>query len=189
MCCRFPAHLQNYARRVTIIRGAYPVLLGMTSGSSFELSGRGVHVWTLRIAASRDDAARFEPILAPDEKDRAARFRFDHLQRSFIVTRGALRRLLGGYLNRAPASLLLVYGAKGKPALEPTAGIHFNVTHSGGLAVFAFTAGCEIGVDVEWIRPLAEMRDIAGRFFCAGETATSCRFRPVSANPPSSAAR
>lgn len=143
----------------------------MIAGCSFELSGRDVHVWILRTGASDAVAAKFEPVLVSDERDRAARFRFDHLRQSFVITRGALRCLLGRYLGLDPASIRFNYGSKGKPALAATAGIEFNMTHSGGLAAFAFTVGCQIGVDLEQIRPLTETQDIANRFFCSEEAA------------------
>jgi 4'-phosphopantetheinyl transferase len=143
----------------------------MIAGCSFELSGRGVHVWTLRTGASDAVAANFEPVLAPDEKDRAARFRFDRLRHSFVIRRGALRYLLGRYLDRHPASIRFNYGSKGKPAVASAVGIEFNTTHSGGLSVFAFTVGCQIGVDLEQIRLLTETQHIADRFFCSEEAA------------------
>ena len=139
-------------------------------GCSFALSERDIHVWTLRIDAPAGIAAEFEPVLVPSEMERAARFRFDHLRRSFVIARGALRCLLGRYLSVCPASLHLDYGSKGKPGLASAGGIEFNVTHSGGLAVFAFTIGCPVGVDLEQIRPLTGIEDIASRFFCPEET-------------------
>jgi 4'-phosphopantetheinyl transferase len=139
--------------------------------SLFELAGRSVHVWSIRTEASNAVAARFELILAPDERHRAARFAFDHLRHSFILARGALRILLGHYLNVHPASIEFQYSSKGKPALAESAGIEFNASHSGRLAVFALTAGCQIGVDVEQLRPLRDMQSIADRFFCPEEAA------------------
>ena len=35
--------------------------------------------------------------------------------------------------------------------------------------MFAFTRGCEIGIDLEQIRPLQDMQDMADRFFSAEE--------------------
>jgi len=102
---------------------------------------------------------------------RAAQFRFERDRNSFVLARGVLRTLLGRYLHISPAGIRFEYRPKGKPALALPAGIDFNVSHSGGLAVFAFTAGCEIGVDVESIRPLPDLQSIADRFFCAGEAA------------------
>jgi 4'-phosphopantetheinyl transferase len=137
----------------------------------FELAGRSVELWPVRLDASDVVFARFRRILAPDEAARAARFRFDHLRRSFILSRGALRILLGNYLSVAPGGIRFCYGSKGKPALADPVPIQFNASHSGALALFAFTLGCEVGVDVEQIRRLQDMQEIASRFFCSEETA------------------
>jgi len=136
---------------------------------SLALTGRLVHIWPVRIEPSNAMTEQLESILAPDEKARAARFRFEHLRHSFILAHGALRVLLGCYLDVPPASIQFQYGPKGKPSLGAPAHVNFNASHSGGLVVFAFTRGCELGVDVEQIRPLPDMQDIAARFFCPEE--------------------
>ena len=126
-------------------------------------------MWTLHINGSGAAAAPFDSVLTRDEKDRAERFRFDHLRNAFVTTRGTLRHLLGRYLTSDPASIRFKYSATGKPTVASTTGIEFNVTHSGSLAVFSVASGCQLGVDVERIRPLTEMQDIARRFFCRDE--------------------
>ena len=133
------------------------------------LSERDVHVWTLRTPVADGVALKFEAVLSPDERDRAARLRFDPLRRSFVVARGALRSLLGRYLGLHPGSIHFNYGTKGKPALPFPAPIDFNTTHSGDLTAFAFIVGCQIGIDLELIRPLSEMKEIVDRFFCPNE--------------------
>jgi 4'-phosphopantetheinyl transferase len=139
---------------------------------SFRLTGQMIHVWSLRTAdVSKAVVSKLEPFLTPDERERAERFRFENLRRSFVLTRGALRVLLGRYLHVPPAKIQLAYGSKGKPRLAEPGLATFNVSHSGGMAVFGFAAGCEVGVDVEEIHPLADMLDIARRFFCPAETA------------------
>jgi 4'-phosphopantetheinyl transferase len=120
--------------------------------------------------APRTVIAQFERVLAPAELARAARFRVDHLRRSFVLARGALRALLAGYLRTSASGIEFKYGAKGKPSLA-MASISFNASHSGSLAVFAFACGAEIGVDVERIRPMQEMQGIADHFFCPEEAA------------------
>src|SRR3982075_1773916 len=139
---------------------------------SFGLTGQVVHVWSLRTTeVSNAVVSKFEMFLTPDERKRAARFRFVNLRHSFVVTRGALRVLLGRYLHVPPAKIQIAYGSKGKPRLAEPELATFNVSHSGGLAVFGFAASCEIGIDVEEILPLADMLDLARRFFCRAETA------------------
>src|SRR5690242_19811490 len=99
------------------------------------LNDRNIHVWPLHTDASDAVVARLEDILAPDERDRAARFLFNHLRRSYVLTRGALRILLGHNLRVSAASIQFEYGSKGKPFLPPPATIGFNTSHSGELAV------------------------------------------------------
>jgi 4'-phosphopantetheinyl transferase len=112
-----------------------------------------------------------ERVLAPEEIARAQQFSFSHLRASFILVRGALRILLGRYLHIHPNSIRFIYGSKGKPYLEPIFPFHFNMTHSGNLAAIAITSDCPVGMDLERIRPLSEIQQIASHFFCAEETA------------------
>ena len=144
----------------------------MTSlAGQFELANRIVHVHGVRLHAPDTVAAQFHTILTPDERDRAARFSFPHLQRSFLLARGALRILLGRYLHADPDALLFQYGPNGKPALADPASLRFNLSHSGGLALFAFALDCEVGIDIEAIRPLPDLEQIAVRQFSAQESA------------------
>ena len=136
---------------------------------SFDLSTRQIHVWTLRTIASRNVIARFEEVLAPDEVSRAAQFRVSRPRESFILTRAVLRYLLGHYLGQRPASICLQYGTNGKPSLSQNDELRFNVTHSENMAAIAFTQGCDVGIDLEQLRPLPDLDEIAARSFCKEE--------------------
>jgi 4'-phosphopantetheinyl transferase len=139
--------------------------------AAFELADRQVHVWPVTLEAPDAVVERYRGLLNADERARAARFHFDKLRRSFTLARGALRVLLGRYRKVAAGEIQFRYGARGKPALAAASRLHFNASHSGTLALFAFTLDCEIGVDVEHVRPRSAMEDIAQRFFSADETA------------------
>ena len=141
----------------------------MRSAFSFQLSESQIHIWSFPTKASRYVVTAFEGTLVHEERDRALRFRFDHLYASFIIAHGALRHLLGHYLNCNPSEVAFVYGVKGKFALASPSSIQFNLTHSGNLAVIALTTGLEIGVDVEHMRPLSDIQQIADQFFCPEE--------------------
>src|SRR5256886_7924492 len=70
------------------------------------------------------------------------------------------------------SSDLLVYGAHGKPALAPrfaASDLRFNVSHCDDLAVYAFSHGCEVGIDVEAVRVMGDADDLAARFFSRRE--------------------
>lgn len=64
-----------------------------------ELSESRIDIWTLRTEVPRHVGTKFERVLVAEELDRAFRFRFDRLYASFVLRRGALRYLLGRYLN------------------------------------------------------------------------------------------
>lgn len=105
------------------------------------------------------------------ERERAARFVFDRDRERFVAAHGLLRRALGLFLGRAPAQLRFEVAALGKPFLvgEP---LQFNLSHSADRALVAVCAAQPIGVDVEWMRPEVEFRQIAARMFSPREQAT-----------------
>ncbi|HEX6770439.1 MAG TPA: 4'-phosphopantetheinyl transferase superfamily protein [Acidobacteriaceae bacterium] len=135
----------------------------------FCLSSDLIHVWVLPVAAPASQLQKFEKALGKDETERASRFRFDHLRDAYVLTRGALRHLLSRYLDCEPSGICFRYGDGGKPELWPPANLHFNLSHSNGLAVVAVASECPIGIDLECLRPLADMQEIAGRYFCPEE--------------------
>ena len=131
-----------------------------------------IHVW----CASLDQpVSRFQMLsqtLSLDEHLRAERFHFEKDRKHFIVSRGILRTIFGCYLNIEPNQLQFCYGKNGKPALVDTFGngiIHFNLSCSDGLGLYAFTQDHEIGVDIERIRDIPEMDQIAKQFFSINE--------------------
>jgi 4'-phosphopantetheinyl transferase len=113
-----------------------------------------------------------ESALAPDEIDRAGRFRFVRDRRRYVVGRAQLRAILGAYVGRDPRELRFSYGGHGKPALpaeraEPR--LDFNLTRSHELGMLAIQLDADIGLDVELLRPFPEALDIAKRFFAPQE--------------------
>jgi 4'-phosphopantetheinyl transferase len=134
-----------------------------------------VHLWTQPLDLTAHEVQRFCELLSDDERMRAARFHFERHRDRFIVARGRLREILGGYLNTDPKRIVFRYGEKEKPE---TTGLKFNLSHSGGLAVYATTRDREIGVDVEEIRTEIAHERIPARFFCSNEV-TSIRTTPA----------
>jgi 4'-phosphopantetheinyl transferase len=134
-----------------------------------------VHVWRAALDHDPSQVNSLLCTLSEDERARAERFYFEIDRERFIVARGALREILGVYLKRAAKSLSFSYGPHGKPALAQDAGgdaIHFNMSHSHGVALYAVTRGREIGIDLEFIRESLEVDQLATRFFSQREIAT-----------------
>jgi len=133
-----------------------------------ELSEDEVHVWRASLRLAPEVLQRLDATLKPDEKSRAARFVFPEGRGDFIAARGILRELLGAYLQRPPASLEFEYGLRGKPALQAgdtSVSIRFSLSHSHGLALYAFARRREVGIDLELVQPDFGGEAVAERFF------------------------
>jgi 4'-phosphopantetheinyl transferase len=131
-----------------------------------------IHVWSIRLDPPAATVERLERLLAPDERERAGRFRFEKHRRQYTVGRGALRTLLAAYAGGRPEAIRFRYGHRGKPFLEPpldAGGLQFNLSNSDELALVGFVIGPEIGVDVEYLRPMPDCEQISERFFSESE--------------------
>lgn len=122
-----------------------------------------VHVWRADLEAGFTDDFLAE--LAPEERGKAERFRREQDRRHFVSAHRALRRVLARYCGLEPAALRFRIGSHGKPGLAGKCGIRFNLSHSGAAALYAVCEGHEVGVDLEQIRPMPEMMEIAERVF------------------------
>ena len=137
------------------------------------LADSDIHVWCVSLNVSPQDLSYYSSLLSRDEVDRAGRFVFEKDRNHFIVGRGLLRVILGSYLHVEPAQLEFVYGPHGKPALKPGVTdktLEFNLSHSKDLALYAFNWNRRIGVDIEYLIPMADMDDFAERFFTLRES-------------------
>jgi len=132
-----------------------------------------LHVWRVDLD-NRSSATNSGTILSTDELERAARFVREIDRQRYIAGHTALRMILAGYLGVLPGSLRIDQESGGKPRLKGPAGpppLYFNLSHSQSLQLVAVTLDREVGVDVEWIRPLADAGDIVERFFTSAERA------------------
>jgi 4'-phosphopantetheinyl transferase len=131
-----------------------------------------VHAWGVPLDVPAPAYESLLALLASDESKRASGFRFDGPRRRYVIARGALRRLLGTYLNSHPSEIELTIDGNQKPILAKqyaAADLNFNVSHSGDLAVVGFALGCEVGIDVEELRDVRHLEQIARRFFHPSE--------------------
>jgi 4'-phosphopantetheinyl transferase len=114
-----------------------------------------VWFWSLDVAAS--DLAAFTPFLSDDERVRAKRFIRREDRQRWIMARGRMRQILGLATGLAPEVLIFGAEAHGRPVLiNPTEALSFNLSHSANIAALAVSKHARVGVDVEFIRPLAD---------------------------------
>src|ERR1700723_304187 len=128
---------------------------GFQIESPLSLPEDEVQLWRIDLEALGGDESRWQRLLSPDESARAARYHFARDRQRFVAARALLRTILASYLATDPGSVHFSYSKKEKPSLGPAhagSNVRFNVTHSGGIALLAFTRRREIGVDVEQVR-------------------------------------
>jgi 4'-phosphopantetheinyl transferase len=147
------------------------------------LAGAEVHVWSAKLFRPDFDYSAALATLSATERERSALFHFERDRKNFIARRALLRGILGFYLNMAPSQVALACEGRGKPRLSMLDGplparLHFNFSQSRNLALLAVGRNSPLGVDVEKIRPMPEMEDIAATF-CSVEENAQLRAAPT----------
>ena len=124
-----------------------------------------VDVWSIELACAAASERRLSAALSRDERARADRFVMSADRLRYRVAHGALRTILGGCTGADPAQLRFAHGEHGKPLLA--GGPHFSLSHSVDVALVAVSRECEVGVDVEQVRPVADAGELARRYLAA----------------------
>ncbi|MBD2294946.1 4'-phosphopantetheinyl transferase superfamily protein [Anabaena sphaerica FACHB-251] len=136
------------------------------------LSSRDVHIWKIDLKQPELQLESFQKTLSSDEFARAERFYFPEHRQRFIIGRGSLRTILGRYLGVEPSQVEFDYQQRGKPLLAAkfaNSGLFFNLSHSQDLGLCGISYQRLIGVDLEYIRPMSDLENLAKRFFLTSE--------------------
>ncbi len=83
---------------------------------------------------------------------------------AFLATRRLLREVLSARLRCPPATLPIILKPNDKPRHEGDE-VEFSVAHCDRWCAVALSDGCPVGVDVERIRPFAELTEVVKEFF------------------------
>ncbi len=125
-------------------------------------------VWVVDTKVPDSVFAKLRSTLSTMEVERAERFVFEKDRTVYTVAHGALRLLLEHYLQRAASSFEFDLNAYGKPSLR-SGEIEFNLSHSGNIALCAFSKHSKIGVDTEFMRNDVNPVELAEQFFSPHE--------------------
>lgn len=152
----------------------HPFVPGLERAGLPHLNKNEVQIWFLGLNGHDASLPDLQNLLSSEERERAARFRFEKHRDQFVLTRGALRLLLASHLAASPRQISFRYSSHGKPCLTAPANgpeLDFNVSHTEGMAILGFTRGRRIGVDIEQLRRDFRVEEIAERFFSLAERA------------------
>ncbi len=145
--------------------------------TSLELMTEEVQVWVASLDVTDERYDTLARVLPSEEKARAASLT-PIAARRFVVARGILRTLLSGFTGTSAEKLRFSYGNSGKPSLIDRNSVHFNISHSADLGLFAFAPDRPVGVDVENERPVRRLLDVAQRFMSDDELRTLVDIAP-----------
>jgi 4'-phosphopantetheinyl transferase len=133
------------------------------------MAGKTADVIHLRVG--RFSAIEPRPAwLSEDERARTDRFKVAVARDRFLIARTFLREALAAMVGDYPAGLRFAYGIRGKPVLMGSP-YEFNLSHSDDLLVLGVVRGRVLGVDVERVRPMPEMKTVAASHFSPVEQA------------------
>ncbi len=114
-----------------------------------------VHVWSARLGRIGDRS----DLLSEAERERERQIVSEQDRQLWARSHSVLRVLLARYLDADPGQVALAIDPNGKPRLQRpgddrqqahgTQALHFNLSHSGELALYAFSSSWPVGVDVE----------------------------------------
>lgn len=128
-----------------------------------------LQLYQARLDISQTECDRLWHLLSEDERSRADRFKREYLKRNFIAARGNLREILASRLGCEPRAIQFGYSDRGKPYIQNFNGLHFNLSHSQDLAIYALCSENEIGIDLEFINSQCDVDSIAERYFLPSE--------------------
>lgn len=128
-----------------------------------------VQVFWLSLSLPSKDLALAFKVLSAEEKLRSQRLCRPLSRRRHTACWGQVRWLLGLCLDLPPEALEFARGPWGKPYLVGDCELAFNLSHSQDLMLLAASRSRQIGVDVEAIRPIADLERLARRCLASSE--------------------
>lgn len=120
-----------------------------------------------------DPLVRVTNDLNVEEQKQAARFKNPLHGHWWANVRFAMRNILGSQLGCKGNELEFSYTSKNKPFLanQKQANVYFNLSHCSNEAFLVISNYAEVGIDIENIKPIPDMKIVAKHFFSDAEQA------------------
>jgi 4'-phosphopantetheinyl transferase len=127
--------------------------------SLIRINSNEIHLWCARVPVlSKSAVEAYSMLLSETEQERYEKLLFERLRHEYLVTRALVRTTLSQYLPVEPGEWQFTQGPFGKPEIEPSCGLQFNLSNTPDLTACLVSRCCKVGVDIE---PWSRAKDIA----------------------------
>ena len=165
---------------IKITNGNFDHVSWIDSGLCDFVLNNNVDTWKISMSSNLTQLDNFQSVMQPEEIAGANRFFHTTDKNRSIITRGAVRKILGKYLDIPPATLEFGIVKNKKPyVLNPgKVSLHFNISHSANYIILA-VADLEVGADIELLNYVFNYKEIMHDYFSADEVSFIKQQTPV----------
>ena len=149
-----------------------PLLPKKEMKAKYGIGKNTAHIYLASLYLAYPQIESLFKLLSPEERNRAKKYHFERDRVLYIARHGILRTLLGNYIKCEPGQIQFTTNTYGKPYLKHAVHnkqYYFNISCSNGMGVFAFIADQEVGVDIEFVKPVPELSSLVEHYFSAKE--------------------
>jgi 4'-phosphopantetheinyl transferase len=147
------------------------LLNGGGSNLNFGEGNTSVQIWIFPVSHLPGIQDICYELLTREEIKKAECFKHDGAKAQYVQAHAALNYLLSSYLNSDYNRILRKTTEHKKPYIEFPDGncpVQFNLSHCADAIAIALS-NCPVGVDIEVIRPLNDLKGIANQVFTQAE--------------------
>jgi 4'-phosphopantetheinyl transferase len=142
------------------------------------MNADGIDLWQFPLDGGPEAVNAALVFLSREERILFRQFGNAQLAASFAIRRAARRIILARYLGVGPSDVRTRDAPAGKPELtSPSAGLHFNASHSKNRGILAVTRRFAVGADVERLRSI-DVKALGGRILSPSERLALDHARP-----------
>lgn len=136
--------------------------------------GEEIHVWISDpdSITSVDKIFHYKRLLSIDEQEKYYRYKLEEDRRMYLAAHVLKRKVLSLYDDLLPVDWEFVSGEYGKPEInnyQNDSELRINISHTSGLVAMVVSKSVDCGIDVEKIRLIDGILDIAHTHFGRAE--------------------
>ena len=129
-----------------------------------------LHLWYAKVRKTTPaQAERILSMLSDAERIRYGKLQDAGKRDEFLATRALVRSSLSRYLSLHPSELHFDIDRHGKPSLNSSCGLEFNLSNTHELAVCLISSSGPAGIDIEGWKRGADILEVAERFLSHAE--------------------